>query len=263
LPLVEVEVVWRAGDGDLWKDGQRQVHRAAPGELLSSIIEPLPEPGSRVRVTTRARVQGQASRPTALVTHLVREAPSPVTSLAASRVSNAVRLTWAHATEGMLFRVYRRPSDGPDADPLTAGPTPGSQYDDRSEGATAAVCYEVRAAGVPGAAAESLEAEETCLAAAGPTPPPAPQGLAAVVAGTAVDLSWSPTTDPAVSSYRVYRAIGEAPPVVRGDVSSLVTTFRDQDPPTGQALTYSVTALTRDGLESPPSAAAATRIREP
>jgi hypothetical protein len=263
LPPLDLEIIWLAGVGDLLKDGQRQVHRVAPGELLSTVIETLPESGSRVRVTARARSRRLVSRTAPVVTHSVREPPPPVATPTATRVSDGVRVAWAHPTEGMLFRVYRRPADGADAVPLTTAPVAEVHYDDRSDGVTAAVCYQVRAAGLPAAPVESEEAKEVCLDPAAPQPPAVPQGLAAVAAGAAVDLSWSPTSDPLVVSHRIYRAIGEEAPVACGEVSGAATRFRDPSAPTGQSLSYTVTALSRDGLESPPSAPAMTRLKAP
>jgi len=89
-------------------------------------------------------------------------------------------------------------------------------------------------------------------------PPSAPAGLAAVATPDegAIDLSWAPNTETDLAGYAVYRsepggeAVRISPPAKPVDSPA----FRDATAKPGLAYAYSVTAIDRDGNESPRSA---------
>ena len=263
LPVLDVDLIWLAGEGNLLKAGQRETRRAAPGELLSTTLPIIPEPDTILRFTAQARAGKHRSKPAPTITHTVQPAPPAPTDLTATRLPDGVHLAWTHPdAPPPLFRVYRRPAGGEDGLPLGTEPLAALEFDDRTPGFDAAVCYRVRAALAPLGAVESAEAAEACLEAAEPIPPPVPQGVAVVPTGSEVAVSWSPMLDAPIAGYRVYRATEGAAPVKVGEVRAPATAFRDVDVPAGVPLSYTVTALGRDGLESAPSAPAPTRLRE-
>jgi hypothetical protein len=263
LPVLHVDFVWLADKGNLLKAGQRETRQAAPGELLTTTLPTLPEPGTVLRFTALARANKHRSKPATTVTHTVQPAPAAPTDLTATRLADGAHLAWAHPdSPPPLFRVYRRPAGVEEELALWTAPVAALELDDRAPGFAGAVCYRVRAALAPEAVVESAEAAEACLDAAAPVPPPVPQGVAVVTTGSDATVSWSPTLDIPIAGYRVYRATDGAAPVKVGDVQTPETTFRDAGVPTGVPLSYTVTTLGRDGLESEHSAPATTRLRD-
>ena len=79
--------------------------------------------------------------------------------------------------------------------------------------------------------------------------------MAALGAADGVEVSWSPSTESDLASYRVYRtAEGKTERV--GEVAAPETSFRDSRAVPGTRYTYTVTAVDKAGNESPPSAGA-------
>jgi fibronectin type 3 domain-containing protein len=89
-------------------------------------------------------------------------------------------------------------------------------------------------------------------------PPATPAGLQTVADAEAhvIDLSWQPDTEPDLAGYMVYRreAGSGAPPVRISSPAQLAPSFRDTSTLPGHAYEYSVSAVDRDGNESPRSA---------
>jgi hypothetical protein len=88
-------------------------------------------------------------------------------------------------------------------------------------------------------------------------PPAAPTGLAAVAAPDdgAIDLSWTPNTEIDLAGYAVYRSEPGGKPARISAAGKPIDSpaFRDATAQPGQAYTYAVTAIDRDGNESPHS----------
>jgi hypothetical protein len=86
-------------------------------------------------------------------------------------------------------------------------------------------------------------------------PPAAPDGLRAIRIPGGVQLLWNASPEPDLQGYRVYRlgAAGE-----RVAVSPVVpsTQFIDREVAADRAVSYQVTAVDRQGNESPPSVSA-------
>jgi fibronectin type 3 domain-containing protein len=114
-------------------------------------------------------------------------------------------------------------------------------------------CYVVRTVASTEPIAESASSGEACVENKDVFPPAAPTGVAALVRDDGIEVSWSPSLEADLSSYRVYRAAAGAPHVRVAEVAE--TSFRDTAAPRGTELAYTVTAVDRDGNESPPSAA--------
>ena len=96
-------------------------------------------------------------------------------------------------------------------------------------------------------------------------PPAAPTGLAAVAAPDegAIDLSWAPNTETDLAGYAVYRssAGGEAVRISPPGKPIDTPAFRDATAQPGHEYVYSVTAIDRDGNQSPRSAEVKERCR--
>jgi len=84
-------------------------------------------------------------------------------------------------------------------------------------------------------------------------PPRVPTDLAAVSAPEegAIDLSWSPNTEPDLAGYAVYRSEkGAAAQRISGTAPIDTPSFRDRTAQPGHEYAYSVAAIDRDGNES-------------
>lgn len=153
------------------------------------------------------------------------------------------------------FRVYRRADPGTFGLALAPLPTESSSYDDTTAVLGSRVCYVVRTVVSTDPVVESDASNEVCLAVEDVTAPAPPTGLTTLPGDGGLEVSWSPSTEPDLAVYRVYRAArGESPARV-GEVAKPATSFRDSAAVAGQRYRYTVTAVDAAGNESPPSAA--------
>jgi fibronectin type 3 domain-containing protein len=106
---------------------------------------------------------------------------------------------------------------------------------------------------------ESASSGEACVENKDVFPPAAPTGVAVLLRDDGLELSWSPSLEADLASYRVYRAEAGGAPVRRGEVAAPETAFHDTAVPPGAVLAYTVTAVDRDGNESPPSTSVEAR----
>ena len=120
-------------------------------------------------------------------------------------------------------------------------------------------CYVVRTVASTEPVVESASSGEACVENKDVFPPAPPTGVAALVHDDGVEVSWSPSLEADLASYRVYRAAEGAAPVRVAEVTAPETSFRDTGAPRGVDLSYTVTAVDRDGNESRPSAAVPAR----
>ena len=84
-------------------------------------------------------------------------------------------------------------------------------------------------------------------------PPAAPTGVAALGGADGVEVSWSPSTDADLASYRVYRQAPDGARARLGEVAPPETALRDTTAAPGARYVYTVTAVDTAGNESPPS----------
>jgi hypothetical protein len=158
------------------------------------------------------------------------------------------------------FWVYRRgQASGAYERPLSPAPVAAPPFNDTAARPGESWCYVVRRVVSTDPVIESAPSNEVCVALKDIFPPAAPTGVAVLVREGAAELSWSPSPEPDLFGYRVYRADGEQPPRKVADRSSEETSFRDEGLRAG-AYHYTVTAVDRDGNESPPSPPAEARI---
>jgi hypothetical protein len=155
------------------------------------------------------------------------------------------------------FWVYRRSREGGAyARPLSPNPVETQAFEDTTAKPGDHWCYAIRTVVSTDPPIESADSNEACVEVKDMAPPAAPTGLTAIVRDNVVELSWSPSPEPDVSSYRVYRAPAGGPLrcVVDNrlaDVPAGETSYKDGQLRTGTAYLYAVAARDRGGNESP------------
>lgn len=157
-------------------------------------------------------------------------------------------------------RVYRKGKGGAYGAPLDPKATADTTYRDTQVKANDSWCYVVRAVAGTEPLVESPPSPEACVSVRDVFAPAAPTGVAALAVGGVVDVSWSPSTEADLASYRIYRSEGGGEPRKVGEVPAVETRFRDEQPAVGANYNYTVTAVDKDGNESTSSAPAKARL---
>jgi hypothetical protein len=253
LGVFEVEIFHAVTAGDIEKLAKPVRVRVAPGETFTQAW-PLPIAGTNVRVAVRG-VNRRQRGTWAEAMLLAQEPPRPPTGLTSSLDAGGVILSWTGGP-GRLYRRSQEGSYGAPLDPKAIPPpfrdatvTPGQSW-----------CYVVRAVAGAQGLAESAPSTEACVGVRDVFAPATPSGVAALAAGGVVDVSWSPSSEPDLTHYRVYRASDGAPERV-AELPAGETRYRDEKVATGVPYTYTVTAVDKDGNESAPSPGARARLQ--
>jgi hypothetical protein len=253
LSVFEIELVRAETAGELEKVGRTERVRVAPGETFHETW-PLPAPGTNVRVAARAVNRGQRSNLTPPVILTIQTPPAAPTALTAGLEAGGVVLGWT----GGPALVYRKKTGGAYEAPLDPRPTAAAAYRDTTVAAGDSWCYVVRAAAGIEPLVESAPSSEACVSVRDVFAPAPPTGVAALAAGGVVDVSWSPSAEPDLASYRIHRSDGGEPRTL-GEVPAAETRYRDESAAVGPTYSYTVTAVDKDGNESAPSAPATAR----
>ena len=154
------------------------------------------------------------------------------------------------------YWIYRREPGGRYGAPLQAVPLQVAAFEDSAAAPGQSFCYVVRLVAATEPVIESGSSNEVCLAVKDVAAPAAPAGVASLVRDGAVELSWSPSAEPDLAVYRVYRARSGAAPERIAEVAAGESTYRDTAAERGVPFLYTVTAVDTAGNESPPSAPA-------
>lgn len=283
-PPVPTELVARPGAVGL------RLAWSAPDPMPCWVVPtPAPSPspgagpaGSRPSLFTNAPAPPTASTPAALpgappsapsaptaAMPPPSPAPTPLPTAPAATPSAAVGLPSATASPAPTptptpvpmpprvggFRVYRRADPGSYGLALDPIPTENSTYDDTTAALGSHVCYVVRTVVSTDPVVESDASNEVCLTVEDVTAPAPPSGLTTLPGDGGLEVSWSPSIEPDLASYRIYRAQRGERPARVGEVAKPATSFRDGSAVAGQRYRYTVTAVDAAGNESPPSAA--------
>jgi len=143
--------------------------------------------------------------------------------------------------------------------PLETVPLQTPSYLDTTVAVGTGVCYVVTTVAATDAPVESAFSNEVCTTMKDVAAPAAPLGLAVLVQEKVAEVSWSPSPEPDLAEYRVYRA-------PKGGSATLLTTsppgttaFVDSTLESGTAYTYTVTAVDKAGNESAASIPAQAR----
>jgi hypothetical protein len=291
LDLHSVEVLTARAAGDFAKTALIEARKVAPGETVT-VTQPLPPPGTQLRVAARAVSGGDLSALTPIVTLVVHPPPAAPADLKARLTPEAVVLTWTGAvpspppapapspspsaapgrpvipgaasmpappaaaapkpaTPG--FRVFRRdPVASYDA-PMNPVPITTNAFEDRTAAPGPRWCYSVRAAATVEPVVESDASNEVCVDIKDVAPPAPPAGVTTLAGAAAVEVSWSPSAEPDLAGYRVYRAPEGGAPARLAELPPTQTTWRDASPGRGGLHLYTLTAFDRAGNESAPS----------
>jgi hypothetical protein len=151
------------------------------------------------------------------------------------------------------FRVFRRDPITSYEAPMNAVPITANAFEDRTAAAGPRWCYVVRAAASVDPVVESAPSNEVCVDITDVAPPAPPAGVATLAGTDAVDVSWSPSAEPDLAGYRVYRAPEGGTPSRLAELPAGQTTWRDTRPQRGGLHLYTVTAFDKSGNESAPS----------
>jgi hypothetical protein len=151
------------------------------------------------------------------------------------------------------FRIFRRDPIASYEAPMNPVPITTNGFEDRTAGAGPRWCYVVRAAASVDPVVESVASNEVCVDIRDVAPPAAPVGVTTVAGIEAVEVSWSPSAEPDLAGYRVYRGPEGGAPTRLAELPASQTTWRDANPGRGQLHLYTVTAFDQSGNESPPS----------
>ena len=154
------------------------------------------------------------------------------------------------------YWIYRRDNGGAYGAPLVRAPLQVASFRDEGLAPGQGVCYVARLVASTEPVIESESSNEVCLTVKDVEPPAAPTGVAALVRDGAMEVSWSPSSEPDLAAYRVYRARAGAAPERLAEVGAGESAYRDTTLAAGVPHVYTVTAVDAAGNESPPSAPA-------
>jgi len=152
------------------------------------------------------------------------------------------------------FFVYRRADPGGHyGDILYPAALDSPGFEDKMVALGQRWCYVVATVVSTEPVVESARSNEACLAVRDIVPPARPVGVTALGGPEGIEVSWSPSPEPDLALYRVYRAGEGGAPARLAEVTPPETTFHDPTAAKGTKYAYTVTAVDRAGNESVPS----------
>jgi hypothetical protein len=186
-------------------------------------------------------------------------APSPPQAEAAPPPMPAPTPTPPPFTPG--FFAYRRAPTGRYGLPLDNAVVVERATTDRAVQPGESWCYEVRAVAAPEPRVESAPSNEVCLEVEDVVPPAPPTGVTAILREDGIEVSWSPSPEPDLLLYRVYRSERGAERERVAEVAAPETVFLDTEAPPERAVRYTLTAVDKAGHES--AGASTPAVRRP
>jgi hypothetical protein len=215
-----------------------------PGGVIVTWATPTPTP----IVTPTA---GPTSGPTSALTGANTPTPTGPTPLAAP-VFGSKPVPTATPVNVSGYQVSRR---GPTGLPLllTEKPIAGPPFLDQKSLDGGRWCYTVRSVASLTPLLASDDSIESCVEVRDVRPPQPPTGLTLVPREEALDLTWSPSPDTDVTTYRIYRSPAGDEPQRIGERPAAERSFHDPAAAPGVIYRYRVTALDGAGNESAPS----------
>jgi len=157
------------------------------------------------------------------------------------------------------FSVYRRAQNGTYAGPLTTKPVETNKLVDTGAPLGTRWCYVVRGVAGLEPLIESAASDEACLDVKDIFPPAPPSGLAALVGNQGVELVWSPSSEPDLAGYRLWRSVGRGAPERLTERPVGEHQYVDTTAARGTAYRYFLTAFDQAGNESKPGASVEAR----
>ena len=264
-----MEQVWLSlRPSDLKAEGGPAEYAAeiAPDEFKRIVGETL---RFEIRTLTRGfRGRAIESAPSNPVTVTLLDVPRPVTGFGAEVTERALDLHWSMPSETLTgqapgpvssYRVYR--SEGDSASAAQANPyrvvgdAYNASYADENFEFGRAYSYKVRAVVTGnGSSAESQDSAAVEIVPRDVFPPAAPTGLTGLYTSGAIELIWSPNSEPDLAGYNVRRRedTGRSERLNRELLRSPLD--RDTTVIPGHHYFYQATAVDSSGNESAPSA---------
>ncbi len=151
------------------------------------------------------------------------------------------------------FFVYRRLGGEAYGEPLVDEPLERRSHGDTTVPQGATACYVVRAVAATDPLVESGPSNEACVEVRDIAAPAAPAGLAVLPREGGLEVLWSPSAEPDLAGYRVYRATGDGRPEKVADTALARASWLDETAERGVVYRYAVTALDQAGNESEPT----------
>ncbi|MEO8661518.1 MAG: hypothetical protein ABI693_23820 [Bryobacteraceae bacterium] len=174
-------------------------------------------------------------------------APAPVGSITATAYPNSILLNWPAGTDNVGVGGYKVVRNGT---PL--GTTAFTTWYDT--GLPDGVSYTYMVSSFD-AAGNAPSPTQVTVQTKDVTPPTQPGNFAVTLAGTAVTVRWTASTDNVkVASYRVYRGLDGILPTVIATVAANLTTYSNANVPTGTRFCYNMVAIDTVGRTSPATA---------
>ena len=226
-----------------------------------------------VYVVTATDSLGRSSAPSERLAVTFLPPPRAPRSVQATAGDAQVTLRWEPPTEmidgspagGEIRYAVLRGSGAEGALALiTPQPVTGTSYADTGLDNDAEYRYVLRSVRLdPRAAAAGPPSTPVAVSPADTTPPSAPANLAAVPSPGAVRLAWSPSPEPDIALYAVYRATATGGFVRVGATVPANTVYIDREVQSGGSYRYAVTALDRSRRPNESSRSNEVTVRVP
>jgi hypothetical protein len=172
---------------------------------------------------------------------------------AAEKAGPAPAVTGEAAAEGPRtsgFLVYRRLGGAAYDAPLVEEPLERRTLRDTLVPRGTTACYVVRAVASTQPLVESAPSNEACTEVRDIAAPAAPSGLAVLPREGGLEILWSPSGEPDLAGYRVYRAGPDGAPARLAEVGTGRAAWLDRTAERGVSYRYTVSAVDQSGNES-------------
>lgn len=213
------------------------------GRVVFTDRRPLVEGRRYTYVIVTTDGEGRTSPPSPRLSLLYLATPQPPVGLTAQAGERQVRLTWrppARLSDGspvtapLVYEILRAPAADARLAPVARTEPGVTEAVDRGLENDRAYQYAVRALRQEGAATAQGEASARIVVTPVDLTPPAPAAnLVAIPSQGTVRLSWTPSPDPDLAGYVIYRGLLDGPLERVGSVRAPGTTFTDREVPAG------------------------------
>lgn len=149
------------------------------------------------------------------------------------------------------FFVYRRAGQEPFAEPLVEEPLDRRTHVDTAAPLGTTVCYVVRAVASARPLIESAPSNEACVGVRDIAAPARPAGLAILPREDGLEVLWSPSPEPDLAGYRLYRGAAAGALEKLAELPLGKTGFLDETAQKGVVYRYALSAFDQAGNESP------------
>lgn len=234
-----------------------------PGGIPKPIPSPSPSPSPAVpssapgaKPPSPSPSPGAALSPSPPAASPSPTGPAPAPSPAPAASPTPVPSPTPPPPPSTGYWLYRREAAGRYEAPLVRIPLQAPAHTDETAAPGQSLCYVVRLVAATEPVIESESSNEACVFVRDVAAPAAPTGVTALAVEAAIEVSWSPSPEPDLQAYRVYRARPGAASERVAEVAAGEGSMRDAAADAGVTYTYTVTAVDAAGNESPPSAPA-------